>query len=130
MRITDEINALELFIPKVFVDLVVEESIDYAVKSDQSHKVKDITYENVRCVMAVILLSGYNSFPERNHYHEQSPDVGCPLVQESIRRDVLENVLSCMHLAGKGKDEKLEQSRDRWWKLRPMFQCINETAKA
>ena len=62
--------------------------------------------------------------------HEQSPDVGVPIVQESIRRDVMENVLSCMHLAGKGKDEKVEGARDRWWKLRPMFNCINETSKA
>ena len=80
--------------------------------------------------MAVMLLSGYNTFPERSHLHEQSPDVGVQIVQEAIRRDAFENVLACMHLAGKDKDAKVEVAQDRWWKLRPMFNVINETSKA
>ena len=127
LGVETELEAFELMWPKAFVDKVVEESIDYAHKSGQSGKIKDITYENHRCASAVMLLSGYNEFPSRTHLHESSSDVGCQLVKDSIRRDVLEHILQTTHLSGKDVDDAAKQ--DRWWKLRPVFDLINKTAR-
>ena len=125
-NVTTPYQAFNLFWNQEWVNKVVGESVHYGHMSDQGHKAHSVTSDTVKCTTAVILMSGYIRYPQRSMYHEQQPDCGTPAVAEAIRRDTLDHVLACLHLAG--MEDDIDKT-DRWWKLRPLFTLINNTAK-
>ena len=68
-----------------------------------------------------MLLSGYCKVPNRRMYWQDRPDTHNKLVANSIRRDQIDAIISCLHFS----DNSIE-SEDRFKKVRLLFMNLNE----
>jgi len=67
-----------------------------------------------------MLLSGYNKLPVKTMYWTNEPDVFNVMVSENMRRDTFKNCLACIHFSN-----NLEESQDKFRKVRPLFTNLN-----
>ena len=47
--------------------------------------------------MGIILMTGYNSVPNRRMYWAQKPDLHNAMISNALRRDTCDDVLSVLH---------------------------------
>nr|CAH7758611.1 unnamed protein product [Callosobruchus chinensis] len=113
------LELFSLFIDDEVINLIVKFSNLYAM---QHNRQGDITTSEIRCFIGILLLSGYNWFPRRSMYWENSNDGGNKLVSSAISRDRFNFVTQNLHL---NDNNDLEQN-DKFSKLRPLFLILNE----
>ena len=92
-----------LFQPKHFTNQVVYQSKLYAVSRGWDNKVDVITVDNMKCLEAFLLHTGYHQVPRRRMVWELSGDCHNPFIADNIRRDTLENILQCLHFRDNSK---------------------------
>ncbi|XP_073666588.1 piggyBac transposable element-derived protein 1 isoform X2 [Tursiops truncatus] len=118
---SEKLNPVELF--ELFFDdetfnLIVSETNNYA---SQKNVNLEVTVQEMRCVLGVLLLSGLVRRPKRGMYWEMS-DADQNLVRDSIRRDRFELIFSYLHFAD---NSHLDQN-DKFTKLRPLIKQMNK----
>ncbi|XP_059794088.1 piggyBac transposable element-derived protein 1 [Balaenoptera ricei] len=118
---SEKLNPVELF--ELFFDdetfnLIVRETNNYA---SQKNVNLEVTVQEMRCVLGVLLLSSLVRRPRRGMYWEMS-DADQNLVRDAIRRDRFELIFSYLHFAD---NSHLDQN-DKFTKLRPLIKQMNK----
>lgn len=80
--------------------------------------------EDLLTFIGILLLSGYNKVPYRRNYWSNNEDTHNNLVSGAMRRDRFEQIMKYLHIAN-----NMAMSDDRYFKVRPLFNAINKTAK-
>ncbi len=82
----------------------------------------NITAEEMKCVLGVLILSGYLSLPRRMFW-ENSADTHHSLVTNTMRRDIFEAIFTHLHLADNTQLDK----GDKFTKVRPLLQYLGKS---
>ena len=114
---------LRLFLSDNFLDIVSMQTKIYATQKGLNHP--NVSHDSLYVFFGILLLSGYNKLPYRRLYWREDPDVFNELVSRSMRRDVFEALLRCLHMA----DNQNIDPNDPYYKVRPIFKHLNESFK-
>lgn len=112
------VELFELFIDDEIIDLLVSESNRYALTKVAENP--NITGDEIRCFIAILLLSGYNSLPNKRLYWDSQDDTRNILVVNSMRRNRFEQILRFLHC----QDNTLLDQNNKMWKLQPLISKI------
>lgn len=89
---------------------------------NQKNKIGNITCEEMKCFIGILLFSGYVVVPRRYMYWENAADCGNPIVYNALSRDRFTFIMSHIHCC----DNTNLPSNDKYAKLRPLFDALNE----
>jgi len=67
------VELFELFFTDEIINLLVDETRNYTLFKNCFDQ--NITCDDIRCFIGILLLSGYNQVPSKRHYWEQDQDV-------------------------------------------------------
>nr|XP_014710804.2 piggyBac transposable element-derived protein 2 isoform X1 [Equus asinus] len=112
------VGLFELFFDEGTITFIVNETNRYAWQKNVN---LGLTAQELKCVLGILILSGYISYPRRRMFWETSPDSHHHLVADAIRRDRFELIFSYLHFAD---NSKLDES-DRFAKVRPLIVRMN-----
>uniref|UniRef100_A0A2K6F4D2 PiggyBac transposable element derived 2 n=1 Tax=Propithecus coquereli TaxID=379532 RepID=A0A2K6F4D2_PROCO len=112
------VGLFELFFDEGTINFIVSETNRYAWQKNVN---LSLTAQELKCVLGILILSGYISYPRRRMFWETSPDSHHHLVADAIRRDRFELIFSYLHFAD---NNKLDES-DRFAKVRPLIVRMN-----
>ncbi|KAJ8964427.1 hypothetical protein NQ314_004918 [Rhamnusium bicolor] len=119
-KILTPVERFEMFLDDDIVDYLVSESTKYAqFKNEQNPQ---ITKEEMRCFLAILIISGYNGLPGKKYYWNTDGNMGNNLVREAIRRDRFLTIWKYFHLAA---NNFVVQS-DKYYKLRPLIEKLQQ----
>ncbi|XP_026363430.1 piggyBac transposable element-derived protein 2 isoform X1 [Ursus arctos] len=112
------VGLFELFFDEGTINFIVNETNRYAWQKNVN---LGLTAQELKCVLGILILSGYISYPRRRMFWETSPDSHHHLVADAIRRDRFELIFSYLHFAD---NTELDES-DRFAKVRPLIVRMN-----
>ncbi|XP_004695627.1 PREDICTED: piggyBac transposable element-derived protein 2 [Condylura cristata] len=112
------VGLFELFFDEGTINFIVNETNRYAWQKNVN---LSLTIQELKCVLGILILSGYISYPRRRMFWETSPDSHHHLVADAIRRDRFELIFSYLHFAD---NNELDES-DRFAKIRPLIVRMN-----
>ncbi|XP_003803632.1 piggyBac transposable element-derived protein 2 isoform X1 [Otolemur garnettii] len=112
------VGLFELFFDEGTINFIVNETNRYAWQKNVN---LSLTAQELKCVLGILILSGYISYPRRRMFWETSPDSHHHLVADAIRRDRFELIFSYLHFAD---NNELDES-DRFAKVRPLIVRMN-----
>uniref|UniRef100_A0A8B9WHX5 PiggyBac transposable element derived 2 n=1 Tax=Bos mutus grunniens TaxID=30521 RepID=A0A8B9WHX5_BOSMU len=112
------VGLFELFFDEGTINFIVNETNRYARQKNVN---LGLTAQELKCVLGILILSGYISYPRRRMFWETSPDSHHHLVADAIRRDRFELIFSYLHFAD---NNELDES-DRFAKVRPLIVRMN-----
>lgn len=110
----------ELFIDQDVLSLLVEESNKYA--QFKNLPCPQITLNEMKCFIAILILSGYCQLPGKKHYWSTDADLGNQLVKDSMRRDRFLTIWRYLHCA----DNNALDPNDKFYKLRPLSDLLRQ----
>ena len=90
-------ECLKLFLSDKFITHTVLESKKFAQQTNQPRKGDKVSFDTVWATMGIILMTGYNSVPNRRMYWAQKPDLYNAMIANALRRDTCDDVLSVLH---------------------------------
>lgn len=99
------------------ISLLVSESNKYAVKKNLPG---DITTEDMKCFIGILLVSGYSWLPRRRMYWENSPDTKNELISSAMTRDRFDFIFRHLHV-----NDNLDL-QDKYTKVRPLVTLLNK----
>lgn len=105
---------IDLFLDDYLVNLLVDGTNWYInhVPKHRKDKFGPVTPGEIRCVIAILYLSGYVDLPRVRMFWERAPDTSFPLVVNAIPRDRFETIFTSLHAAGSSSlDRKNPLSR-------------------
>lgn len=108
-----------LFFDDEVINLVTEYTNIYA---GQRNLLNDITQNEIRCFIGVLVLSGYVVVPKRYMYWENRDDSHNAMVVAAISRDRFSHIMKVLHVCNNLSLDKF----DRFAKMRPLFDVINK----
>ncbi|XP_075398245.1 piggyBac transposable element-derived protein 2 [Tenrec ecaudatus] len=112
------VGLFELFLDEETINFIVSETNRYAWHKNVN---LGLTAQELKCILGILILSGYISYPRRRMFWETSPDSHHHLVADAIRRDRFELIFSYLHFAD---NNELDES-DRFAKVRPLIVRMN-----
>ncbi|XP_042530297.1 piggyBac transposable element-derived protein 2 [Dipodomys spectabilis] len=112
------VGLFELFFDEGTLNFIVNETNRYAWQKNVN---LGLSVQELKCVLGILILSGYISYPRRRMFWETSPDSHHRLVADAIRRDRFELIFSYLHFAD---NNDLDDS-DRFAKVRPLIVQMN-----
>uniref|UniRef100_A0A2K5Q526 PiggyBac transposable element derived 2 n=1 Tax=Cebus imitator TaxID=2715852 RepID=A0A2K5Q526_CEBIM len=112
------VGLFELFFDEGTINFIVNETNRYAWQKNVN---LSLTTQELKCVLGILILSGYISYPRRRMFWETSPDSHHHLVADAIRRDRFELIFSYLHFA----DNNELDANDRFAKVRPLIIRMN-----
>lgn len=116
-----ELSPLEwfsCFIDEDVVDLLVTETNKYIARRNG---LGDVTNDEMKCVIGILLLSGYLCPARRRMYWENASDTHNELVVQAISRDRFDFVFRHLHL----NDLENYDAKDKFTKIRPLLNSLN-----
>ncbi|XP_025192062.1 piggyBac transposable element-derived protein 3-like [Melanaphis sacchari] len=122
------INKSKTALPKwkkeVPVDDVWEKIISYTKKyaCDKNRHSFIIDKTSLKRFFGILIFSGYHTLPATKLYWSKDEDKGIPLVRNSMSRNRFDSIKQNLHLSDNDQLDK----NDRFSKLRPLFDLINE----
>lgn len=112
------VELFELFITEDIIDLFVTESNRYAIFHNAENP--RITPNEIKCFIAILILSGYNSLCNRRLYWDSHDDTRNHLVVNSMRRNRFEQILRFLHC----KDNTHVDNSNKMWKIQPLIDKV------
>lgn len=91
------LELFELFFTNYIIDLLIEETKKYS--SFKNCLDQNITSDEIKCFIGILILSGYNQLPSKRNYWEQEQDVQNILVSNSMRGDKFFQIMKFIHCA-------------------------------
>ncbi|RVE42918.1 hypothetical protein evm_012446 [Chilo suppressalis] len=76
----------------------------------------------LRCFIAILILSGYNKLPSKRSYWDSGDDMRNTLVHNAMRRDRFIQIMRFIHAADNNNLDK----KDKMAKLRPMMNILKQ----
>lgn len=117
---TTPVEEFFLLFNERLISLIVTESNRYA---NSKNRTGNITSDEVKCFIAILILSGYVQLPRRRMYWEQAKDTHNSLVANAMSRDRFEYIMSNIHFIDNNSIDK----DDKFAKVRPLFSALNAT---
>ena len=77
--------------------------------------------EEMRSFLGVLLLTGYHSLPKKHHYWSTQPDLGVPVVYNTINRNRYHKIKRYLHFA----DNQRLTEGDKMSKISPLYNMLN-----
>lgn len=111
----------EMFLTEEEMERICLESEAYA--RQKGDHVFEMTIEKLKSFLAILLLSGYNVLPRQEMYWERQEDSHNRLAASLLSKNEFENCKKYLHLCN---NNDLNPT-DRFAKVRPLFDSINET---
>lgn len=108
-----------LFFDKEVIIALTELSNIYARAHNREG---DISTNEIRCFLGILLLSGYMCTPRREMYWENFPDCKNALVSEAMSRNRFRYIMQNIHC----NDNSILDQNDKFSKIRPLFNMLNE----
>ncbi|KAJ8942181.1 hypothetical protein NQ318_002855 [Aromia moschata] len=87
------------------IDMLVHFTNMYALKRNRK---ANISCDEIKCFLGVLLVSGYSSVSRRRMYWENSEDSKNILISNAIRRDRFEYIMSNIHCCDNDNLDKTE----------------------
>ena len=109
-----------LFIDEYIVDMMTTQSVLYA-QQHANHNF-EITPDEMRCFIAILLHSGIAPLPCRRMYWENNPDMRSEAVSSAMCRNRFDEIMRYLHLAD---NTKVDRS-DTFAKVRPLVRGLND----
>ncbi|KAG5881805.1 hypothetical protein JTB14_004104 [Gonioctena quinquepunctata] len=105
----------EMFWGDDVVEYLVQETRKYALFKNATHP--NITAEELKCALAILILSGYDVKPVRRYYWDSKPHMGNEMIKKSMRKNRFEQMMQFLHVA----DNNNPDMNDEGWKIRPLM---------
>lgn len=83
----------------------------------------NISAEEIRCFLGILILSGYSRVPSKRMYWENNADVNNILVSQAMRRNRFEQILRFFHCEN---NENFVPNTDKLWKIRPFIEKLKK----
>jgi hypothetical protein len=112
------VEIFELFFDDKLILYLVEQSKIYSLFKNVNDF--DVTDDEIRCFIGILILSGYNVLPGKRFYWYSLPDVGNEFVKDSMRRDRFISIMRFIHCANNHE----MNINDKFWKLRPVVNML------
>jgi hypothetical protein len=109
-----------------FLDEMVRVSKLYAVRKGRMEVEPKLTHNTMRTSIAVMYMTGYLCPSNRRMYWEQREDTMNSFVKKAISRNLFTSIIQNTSFV----DRITPDPSDKFWKVRPLFQQLNKTAKA
>ncbi|XP_025192461.1 piggyBac transposable element-derived protein 2-like [Melanaphis sacchari] len=106
-------HIFELFFDDEVIKLLITESLNYAVY--RSFTNTNLSTDEIKCFIGILILSGYNTLPGRRFYWDSSPDMQNIIVRDCMRRDRFEEICRILHCA-----DNSNINSDKYYKLKPL----------
>lgn len=116
---------LRLFITDEFLDKLSTKSQLYCARRGHIDKAALLTQDNLLTSMGIMYLSGYLTPAQKELWWENRPDTQHMWVKKAMTRDTFRTV-TCFTYFTEPEDQDLS---DPFWKVRPLFDELNRTAK-
>lgn len=117
------VELFDLFMDDDIFEMFTVESNRYAVFKECDHP--SITKEEIKCFIAILILSGYNSVSNRRLYWDSFGDSKNELIVQSMRRNRFEQILRFFHCID---NTKIDQ-KNKMWKLQPLIDKVKQNCK-
>ena len=120
------LDYFKLFVDDRFVENMAAHSQVYAVKKYNCPEAQKVLTPNmIRTSQAIMFMTGYLTPSNRAMYWEVREDTGNSFVKKAMSRDTFKKVIRFTYFVDRDKPDE----NDRFWKVRPLFDQLNETAK-
>lgn len=110
-----------LIFDQEIVDLIVSETQKYANR-DKNEKNFQTNSDEIRQMLGILLISGYHQLPSQRHYWSADPDLGVPMVRDTMSRARFETLKRYLHLADNLNLEK----GNKVAKVSPLYAIVNK----
>ncbi|KRY99339.1 PiggyBac transposable element-derived protein 3 [Trichinella zimbabwensis] len=101
---------------------LIEKIEDFADKSQRYALQKEVHVEDLMRFFGLILLSGYHSVPNENHFWSTADDVCVPIVPRVMARNKFKKVKRYFYLVDNSKLKK----DDLMGKIKPLYDYLNQ----
>lgn len=108
----------EQFFDLEVIEMLVEQTNRYAATHN---KLGDVSENEMKCFIGILLLSGYNPLPRRRLFWEGSKDTHNELVASTMSRDRFEFIMSNLHCC----NNYSLNIKDKFAKIRPLYDKLN-----
>ncbi len=88
-------EVVEQFLTDDVISFLEEETRKYALFKNKPDP--QITSNEIKCFIGILILSGYNSLPSKKNYWENESDVKNEIVSNNMRRDRFFQIMRFMH---------------------------------
>lgn len=113
-------EVFELFMDNDIIDFLVSESNKYGLFKNMPDPM--ISRDEIKCFLAILVNSGYNTLPGKKYYWDQKEDMKNHMIADAMRRDRFLLIFKCLHCA----DNNLLNKQDKMSKLRPFMDQIRQ----
>lgn len=114
-----------LFISDEFVDMLVNNSRLYAVRKNRPEIISKITSNNLRLTHAIMYMTGYITPSNGRMFWEEREDTRNLLVKKYMSGKIFTMLISNTYFV----ETATPDPADRFWKVRPLFVHLNQSAK-
>lgn len=94
--------------------MLVKETAGYALF--KNHQNPNITKENLKCSIGILIFSGYHALPGKIYYWDSQPDMHQAFIVNAMRHKRFDKIISFIHFANKNINPA-----DKLYKLRPLI---------
>lgn len=108
----------ECLFDSTIISLFVKYTNLYATKNNN---VGNVTDDEIKCFLGILLFSGYVVVPRRHMYWENAYDCGMPIVYNAMSRDRFSFIMSNLHCC----DNDNLQANDKFAKIRPLLDALS-----
>lgn len=112
------VELFELFFDDSVIDLLVEQTRSYALFLNMPDP--EVTKEEIKCFLGVLVLSGYNRLPGKKCYWDSGTDMRNEMVYNAMRRNRFVQIMRFLHCA----DNTSLTLSDKLTKLRPLMKLL------
>nr|CAH7756308.1 unnamed protein product [Callosobruchus chinensis] len=113
------VDAFEkIFDDEVFQFLADQSNLYAAFKN--CNPSPNITANEMRCFIAILIVSGYNKVPSKRSFWDSGADLRNQMVYEAMRRDRFDIIMRYLHCADNNDLDK----QDKMAKLRPFMELL------
>jgi hypothetical protein len=97
------------------------------VKNNRPEAQKVLTPDMIRTSQAIMFMTGYLTPSNRAMYWEVREDTGNSFVKKAMSRDMFKKITRFTYFVD--SNNRSPDEKDRFWKVRPLFDQLNATAK-
>lgn len=87
----------------------------------QKNMTGDISMNEIKCFIGILLFSGYVGVPRRKMYWENTTNAGMKIVYDAMARDRFTFIMNHLH----SNDNNNLTKSDKYSKVRPLLDCLN-----
>jgi hypothetical protein len=121
------LDYFKLFVDDKFVENIAARSQLYAVKNNSPEAQKMLTPDLIRTSQAIMFMTGYLTPSNRAMYWSVREDTGNSFVKKAMSRDTFKKITRFTYFVDSNRSP--DKKKDRFWKVRPLFDQLNATAK-